>query len=116
MFEATGVAQVLRAAIDVVAHSGTVVVAGTSEQEVSVPSHILVQKEMDLLGSRNNSGLSKEAVDLVRMYRARTERLITQRFVLEETETALEFGAANPDVSNKMIIEVAGRSGAQQEH
>ena len=71
---------------------------------------------MNLLGSRNNSGLFKGAVDLVRMYRARCERLITQRFALEETEMALEFGEANPDVSNKMIIEVAGRSGAQQEH
>ena len=108
VFEATGVAAVFRTAIDVVAHSGTMVVAGTSMDDVAIPSLALVKKELNLLGSRNNAGLYADSVALVQRYRDRCDALITQRFSLDDVQQAMEFGEANPALVNKMIVRVAG--------
>jgi L-gulonate 5-dehydrogenase len=104
VFEATGVGAVFRTAIDVVAHSGTVVVAGTSNDDVAIPSMSLVRKEINLLGSRNNAGLYGRAVDLVRRHRERCETLITQRWSLDQLQAAMEFGETNPALANKMVV------------
>ena len=104
VFEATGVGAVFRTAIDVVAHSGTVVVAGTSNDDVPIPSLTLVRKEMNLLGSRNNAGVFGQAVDVVRRYRERCESLITQRYTLDRVPEAMAFGEANPASANKMMV------------
>lgn len=104
VFEATGVGSVFRAAVDVVAHSGTVVVAGTSNDDVSIASLALVKKEINLLGSRNNAGLYPQAVDIVRRHRGRCESLITQRWRLEELQAAMAFGEGNPALANKMMV------------
>ena len=106
VFEATGVSAVLRQAIDVVANSGTVVVAGTSNDDVTIPSLTLVKKELNLLGSRNNAGLYSAAVDLVRRYRDRCEWLITHRVTLSEVQAAMEFAEADPSAANKMMVRI----------
>jgi L-gulonate 5-dehydrogenase len=108
VFEATGVASVLRGAIDVAAHAGTVVVAGTSNDDVQIPSLALVRKELNLLGSRNSVGAYDAAIDLVRRYRGRCEALITQRFQLGDIQAALTLGESRPEVANKMMIVVGG--------
>lgn len=105
-FEATGVASVLRQAVDVVAHSGVVVVAGTSGDDVSLASLELVKKEIDLRGSRNNAGLYAEAVALVQRTREQCASLITQRYPLDAVQDAMEFGEADPSVVNKMMVRV----------
>jgi threonine dehydrogenase-like Zn-dependent dehydrogenase len=104
VFEATGVSSVFGDAIDIVAHSGTVVVAGTSNDDVAIASMALVRKEINVLGSRNNAGLYARAVDIVRRHRDRCESLITQRFGLDEVQRAMEFGDANPALANKMMV------------
>jgi threonine dehydrogenase-like Zn-dependent dehydrogenase len=104
VFEATGVASVFRTAVDVVAHSGTVVVAGTSDEDVSIPSLTLVKKEVNLLGSRNNAGIYGSAVDIVRRYQERCESLITQRWSIDQVQDAMEFGSAHPAEANKMVV------------
>ena len=104
VFEATGVAAVMRTAIEVAAHAGTVVVAGTSTEDVSIPSLALVRKELNVLGSRNSVGVFDAAIDLVRRNRERCDALITQRFGLADVQEALAFGEAEPTLANKMMI------------
>ncbi len=94
----------MRVAIEVAAHAGTVVVAGTSTEDVSIPSLALVRKELNVLGSRNSVGVFDAAIDLVRRNRERCEALITQRFGLADVQEALAFGEAEPMLSNKMMI------------
>jgi threonine dehydrogenase-like Zn-dependent dehydrogenase len=106
-FEATGVARVLQQAIDVVAHSGTVVIAGTSNDPVEVPTMSLVKKELNILGSRNNAGLYADAVSMVQRHRDRCEALITHRYPLDRVQEAMEFGAANTRDVGKVIIRVS---------
>jgi L-gulonate 5-dehydrogenase len=107
VFEATGVGSVFRDAIDIVAPSGTVVVAGTSNDDVAIPSLALVKKEINLLGSRNSAGLYGRAVDVVRRHGERCEALITQRYVLDDVQEAMAFAEANPASANKMMVLIA---------
>jgi threonine dehydrogenase-like Zn-dependent dehydrogenase len=107
VFEATGAAAVLRTALEVVAYSGTVVVAGTPTEEVSIPSFLIVLKELNVVGSRNNSGQFANAVDIVRRNRPSVGRLISHTFALDRVQEALEFAIANPSVTEKVIISVA---------
>jgi threonine dehydrogenase-like Zn-dependent dehydrogenase len=107
VFEATGVAQVFRQAVELVAPSGTVVVAGTPTEDVAIPALAIVKKEIDLLGSRNNAGLYADAVDLVRRNRERCASLITQRYPLDRLQAAMEFAFENPARASKVMIEVA---------
>jgi L-gulonate 5-dehydrogenase len=108
VFEATGVAPVFRQAIELVAPSGTVVVAGTPTDDVVIPALALVKKEIDLLGSRNNTGLYADAVELVQRHAARCESLITQRYPLEGIQAAMGFALEQPALANKVMIQVAG--------
>jgi len=107
VFEATGAPGVMRTALEVVAHSGTVVVAGTPTQEVSIPPFLIVYKELNVLGSRNNAGAFRGAVEIVRKNRALVRRLITHTFPLERVQEAIEFAIANPHVAEKVMIAVS---------
>ena len=106
VFEATGSPAVLRQALDVVAPGGTVVVAGISRGEITFPPTLLVYKELNLLGSRNNAGVFGEALRIVRENRPRVRRLITHTFPLERLQEAFEFGIANPGAVEKIVITV----------
>lgn len=106
VFEATGVAQVIEQAVDLVAHSGTVVVAGTPNGNVSLSAIDLVRKEIDLRGSRNNAGTFSRAVEVVRRSRAQVRGLITHRYELDRVADAIEFAIRSPSTANKVIITV----------
>lgn len=107
--EATGVPALLRRSFDVVAHSGTIVVVGISDQEVSIPVIEFSRKEVDVLGSRNNSGIFQDAVDLVRRHRDRVAGLVTQTFPLAEVPSAIEYAMNNPQDVEKVVITVGGK-------
>jgi L-gulonate 5-dehydrogenase len=107
-FEATGSTQVFRMALEVAAPGGTVVVAGTPTGEVSIPPFLIVFKELNVLGSRNNAGVFGEAVEIVRHNLPLVDRLITHTFPLERVQEAIEFAIANPQTAEKVMIAVSG--------
>ncbi|HVA88702.1 MAG TPA: zinc-binding alcohol dehydrogenase family protein [Chloroflexota bacterium] len=104
VFEATGVPQVIRTAVDVVASAGRIVILGLSSQEVSLPVLEFTRKELTILGSRNNAGIFADAVEVVRRNRARAGLLITHRFPLEQTPQALQFALEHPTEAEKVMI------------
>jgi len=105
--EATGAPPIFRNALEVAAHGGTVVVAGTPTAEVSIPPFLIVFKELNVLGSRNNAGRFGAAVDIVRANRDRVRRLITHRFPLDDVQEAVEFAIANPQLAEKVMVTVS---------
>jgi threonine dehydrogenase-like Zn-dependent dehydrogenase len=107
VFEATGSPVVLRTALEVVAHSGTLVIAGTPTEEVSIPPFLIVYKELNVLGSRNNSGVFGQALEVVRRNRLQVGRLITHTFPLDQVADAIEFAIANPQTVEKVMIAVS---------
>ena len=102
--EATGVPELIRACIEVVASSGRVVIVGISEGEVTLPVIAFTRKELTIVGSRNNTGLFGQAVDLVRRHRDRLRPVITHRFPLEQTPDAVRFAIAHPAEAEKVMI------------
>lgn len=110
VIEATGAAQVIRDALDLVAPSGTVVIVGVSDDDVMIPIGLLTHKEINILGSRNNRGLFAVAVQHVSRHRELLSSLVSHRFALADVENALIFARDNPAIVTKAIIEVGGPS------
>jgi threonine dehydrogenase-like Zn-dependent dehydrogenase len=107
VIEATGVPAVLRLAVDLVAHSGTVVVVGISDQEVTIPVIEFSRKELNLIGSRNNTGLFSHAAALVARHADLVARIVSQVFPLAEAPAAITYAAAHPEKVEKVAIRVA---------
>lgn len=104
IIEATGVGHLLRSAVDLVAPSGTVVVVGISNDEVPLSVATFTRKEVNVLGSRNNSGLFGQAVDLVQRNQVRAAQLITHRFKFDEVPDAMEFVMTHADEAEKVLV------------
>jgi L-gulonate 5-dehydrogenase len=104
--DAVGAPAVIRAAIDLVASTGRVVIVGLSDQEVSIPVIEFTRKELTILGSRNNAGRFGEAIDLVRRRGDTVKALITHRFPLERAAEAMAFADEHPAEAEKVMIEV----------
>lgn len=106
VIDATGAPPLIRLAFDLVASAGTIVIVGISDLEVSIPVLTFTRKEVTVLGSRNNTALFPEAIELVRRHRDSIRSLVTHRFPLEELPEALAFAIANPGEVEKVLIRV----------
>jgi L-gulonate 5-dehydrogenase len=104
VIEATGQPSLVRLAVDLVAHSGTVVVVGITTSEVALPVVDFSRKEINLLGSRNNAGLFGKAVDLVARHRDEAMQMITHRFAFGDAPAALRFAAEHPQEAGKVQV------------
>ena len=104
VIDATGVPALIRQGVDLVAHSGTVVIVGISLQEVALPVTEFTRKELNVLGSRNNAGLFGDAVDLVARHQDRARRLITHRFPFGEAAAAIDFAVSHPEEAEKVLV------------
>ncbi|WP_203568763.1 alcohol dehydrogenase catalytic domain-containing protein [Aestuariimicrobium ganziense] len=105
--EATGVADLLRGAIDLVAPSGTVLVVGMSDQELTVPLTWFSRKEVDLLGARTSVDMFPSAVALARRQADRLARLVTHTWPLEQAGEAVRYAMAHPDEVCKAVVRVS---------
>ena len=90
VIEAVGIAQTIRAAIDLVRAAGRVVVIGVSPQDVQFPEVQLIRKELDLLGTRNSCHMFPRALEFVRGHQDKLSRLITHEFPLVEAERGIQ--------------------------
>jgi L-gulonate 5-dehydrogenase len=108
VIDATGVPELIRLGVDLVAPSGVLVIVGISHHEVSIPVIEFSRKELDVLGSRNNAGLFPDAVDLVARSQERVRNLITHTYPLEETPEAIRFAIDHPEEVEKVIVCVPG--------
>jgi L-gulonate 5-dehydrogenase len=108
VLEATGHAPMLRLAVEVVAHSGTVVAIGTSTAAVEIPVVEFSRKEISLVGSRNSAGIFADAVTMVGRYADRLSALVTHQFPLSAVAAAMAVGQENLDAVGKVVVTVAG--------
>jgi L-gulonate 5-dehydrogenase len=104
VIEATGAPPLVRLAVDVVAHSGTVVAVGISTAEVGLRVSDLSRKELTLLGSRNSAGEFPAAVDLIARRADTVAGWVTHTFGLREVPEAIAFAVANPHRAGKVVI------------
>jgi threonine dehydrogenase-like Zn-dependent dehydrogenase len=105
VLDATGAPDPIRAAVDMAASAGRVVVVGMSGEEVPLRIGTFTEKEIDMLGvSCCGSDEFREAVSFVERNREPLERLISRCFPLEEAPEAVGYAMENPGEVMKVVI------------
>ncbi len=108
VIEAIGLPQTFRAAVEEVAFTGRVVYIGYAKEQVAYETRLFVQKELDILGSRN--ALPEDFRDVIRMlesHRFPVEDAVTHLVPMEETPAILEAWSHEPARFTKVMIEVS---------
>lgn len=109
VIEAVGHPLTYRAAVDIVAFTGRVVCIGYAKDEVSFATKLFVQKELDIMGSRNAAA---EDFRCVAAYLQNSpfpySQVISKEVPLEKAGEALSDWAANPGSITKILVRVSG--------
>ncbi len=107
IIEAIGLPQTFRAAIEEVAWTGRVVYIGYAKEPVAYETRWFVQKELDILGSRN--ALPEDFAAVIAMMRAGRfpiDAAISHTIPLAEAGRAFEDWSARPAAFQKILVEV----------
>jgi threonine dehydrogenase-like Zn-dependent dehydrogenase len=108
VIEAIGLPQTFRAAVEEVAFTGRVVYIGYAKEQVAYETRQFVQKELDILGSRNAQ--PEDFRDVIRMLEAHrfpVNDAVTHIVPLEEAPGILEAWDREPARFTKIMIEVS---------
>ena len=106
VFEAAGNPLTYRAAVDEVAFTGRVVCIGYAEQEVSFATKLFVQKELDILGSRNATAEDFHAViSYLEKGGFPLEKMITSKAKPEDAAGAVKAWADDPGKVMKILLD-----------
>lgn len=105
IIEAVGTPETFRAAVEEVAYTGRVVYIGYSKQPVSYETKLFVQKELDILGSRNAETEDFNAViRLLEAGKLPVEHFVSLVVPLEEAPEALRAWSENPSGFRKILV------------
>jgi threonine dehydrogenase-like Zn-dependent dehydrogenase len=105
--EAIGLPSTFRTAVDEVAFCGRVVYIGYAKEPVCYETRFFVQKELDILGSRNAMPEDFQAV--IQMLQSRefpVEKAISKIVALEDAPEALEAWSAHPAQFGKILVRI----------
>lgn len=105
IIEAVGNPQTFRSAVEEVAFTGRVVYIGYAKEPVSYETKLFVQKELDILGSRN--ALPEDFRKVIQMLQAGAfpvDAAVDSIVSLGESPRALEEWTANPSRFTKIMV------------
>lgn len=107
VIEAVGSPATYRLAVELAAFCGRLACIGYAKEEAPLPTKLIVQKELDLRGSRNAAYLDFQAASA---YLAEgsfpLEQVISRRIPMDEAGRALADWAENPGGVTKIIVEI----------
>jgi len=109
MIEAIGLPLTFRAAVDEVAFAGRVVYIGYAKEPVSYETRLFVQKELDILGSRN--ALPEDFREVIRLLEAGhfpVEDAISAVVELEQAAGYLADWSEHPHKYTKIMVAFGG--------
>ena len=107
IIEAIGLPETFRMAVEEVAFTGRVVYIGYAKEPVAYETKLFVQKELDILGSRN--ALPQDFRDVMAMLNSGTfpvEQAVTAVVSLDEAPSILSKWSANPAAFTKIMIQM----------
>jgi len=109
VFEATGVPEVARTAVELVSHAGRVVIVGLSHHDAPLRVGDLAFKEVDLLGvSCCNGAEFADAIELVARREHALRGLLTHEFPLGQAPEAIDYAMRHPAEVMKVVIRLDG--------
>ena len=106
VIEAIGLPETYRLAIDVAAFTGRVVYVGYAKEAVSYETKLFVQKELDILGSRNALDEFPTVIAMLKQGRFPVEKLISRTTSLDGVSEALTAWTRTPQAISKILVEV----------
>jgi 2-desacetyl-2-hydroxyethyl bacteriochlorophyllide A dehydrogenase len=105
VIEAIGLPATFRAAVEEVAFTGKVVYIGYAKEPVSYETRLFVQKELDILGSRNALPEDFRAViSLLEAGKFPVDQAVSLVVPLEESANALRSWSENPSRFKKILV------------
>ena len=107
VIEAIGIPATFQAAVELVGVAGRVVYIGYAKAPVQYESRLFVQKELDVLGSRN--AMPADFAEVVRIMQSGaipTAEIVTQVVPLAQAGAALDAWSARPSDITKIQIEL----------
>jgi 2-desacetyl-2-hydroxyethyl bacteriochlorophyllide A dehydrogenase len=105
VIEAVGSPATFRAAVEEVAFTGRVVYIGYAKEPVSYETRLFVQKELDILGSRNAQPEDFRAViALLEARKFPVDQAVSQVIRLEEAPDVLRLWSENPSRFKKIMV------------
>lgn len=108
VIEAIGLPQTFRAAVQEVAFTGRVVYIGYAKEQVAYETRLFVQKEIDILGSRNALPENfREVIRMLEAHRFPVDEAVTHSVPMEEAPGILEAWSATPAHYGKIMIDVS---------
>jgi len=105
VIEAIGLPQTFRAAVEEVAFTGRVVYIGYAKEVVTYETRLFVQKELDILGSRN--ALPEDFREVIRMleeHRFPVDDAVSSIVTLDQAPGALHSWSENPSRVKKIMV------------
>jgi 2-desacetyl-2-hydroxyethyl bacteriochlorophyllide A dehydrogenase len=105
VIEAIGLPQTFRAAVEEVAFTGRVVYIGYAKEQVAYETRLFVQKELDILGSRNALPADfREVIQMLEAHRFPVDEAVTHMVPIDEAPDVLKAWSANPSAFSKIMI------------
>jgi threonine dehydrogenase-like Zn-dependent dehydrogenase len=107
VIEAVGLPETFRAAVEEVAFAGRVVYIGYAKEPVTYETRLFVQKELDIIGSRNALPRDfEEVIAMLKTNRFPIERAISRIVSLEEAPVTLREWSENPERFAKIMVRI----------
>lgn len=107
VIEAVGNPRTYLAAIKEVAFTGRVVFIGYAKDDVSFATKFFVQKELDILGSRNATPDDfRQVIEFLKNKKLPLEGIITRIVTLDQVEQAIAEWAKSPGDTVKMLLKI----------
>ncbi|MHC4623440.1 MAG: zinc-binding alcohol dehydrogenase family protein [Planctomycetota bacterium] len=104
VIEAVGLAETFRAAVEEVVFTGRVVYIGYAKSPVEYETKLFVQKELDILGSRNCLGDFPKVIEVLEKGGFPVDDVVTRVVPLEEAGQALVDWAQEPNKVTKIMV------------
>lgn len=109
VIEAIGLPQTFRAAVQLVAFTGRVVYIGYAKEPVCYETKLFVQKELDIMGTRNAQPEDfRTVIAMLEQKRFPVEAAISAVTPLEEAPRIFETWSADPNRFTKIMITMDG--------
>ena len=107
IIEAIGLPETFRAAVEEVAFTGRVVYIGYAKEPVAYETRLFVQKELDIMGSRNALPEDfREVISMLEAGRFPVESAVSAIVSMEDTPAMLQKWSSDPAAFTKIMVQV----------
>jgi 2-desacetyl-2-hydroxyethyl bacteriochlorophyllide A dehydrogenase len=108
IIEAVGKPETFRAAVEEVAFTGRVVYIGYAKEPVAYETKLFVQKELDILGSRNATPNDfQRVIQMLQEGKFPVDEAVGTTIPLDEAPRTFEAWSANPEKFTKIMVQVS---------